>query len=66
MTTKARYFIGSDNSGHKYVVPAEQHEAWSEWANLPEDDERAWEAPEYATRIPGALSLLTFSDPVVE
>ncbi len=61
-----RFFIGCDNSAHRYVVPVVHRAEWEEWANLPEDDERAWDAPGYAKRIPGSLSLLTFAEPVIE
>lgn len=61
-----RYFIGCDNSSHRYVVPVAMRAEWEEWANLPEEDERSWEAPGWANRVPGSLALLTFAEPEVE
>lgn len=58
-----RYFIGSDNSGHKYLVPVSIMDEWTEWSNLSEDDERSWEPPAEAVRIDG--SLVTFCRPEV-
>lgn len=57
-----RYFIGHDNSGHQYIVPVSKRDEWFAWADLPDDDERGWEEPPYATRIGGGL---TFTDPRV-
>lgn len=55
-----RYFLGHDNSGHDYVVPVSRRDEWFRWLEIPEDDERSWEVPEYAKRIDGRL---TFTDP---
>lgn len=57
---KERFFEDSDNSGHHYVVPVARIEGWRAWRDLPEDDERGWHAPDYATRIDGGR--LTFTD----
>lgn len=60
-----RYFMSMDSSGHGYVIPvAKQHE-WEEWADIPGDDERAWDAPEFARPVGGSLACVTFSEPVV-
>ena len=58
-----RYFVGSDNSGHEYYVPISKRGEFQAWAELPEDDEAGWEAPEYAKRIDGRF---TFTDPRCE
>lgn len=55
-----RYFIGADESGHSYIVPVDQAEAWEQWRALPESDPAAWEAPAFARRLEGGL---TFTDP---
>jgi len=55
-----RYFIGSDNSGHEYLVPVELRAEWSAWQELDEDDERSWTVPGECQRIEGTL---TFTDP---
>ena len=62
MTTE-RYFIGSDNSGHEYYVPVSRQDEFQKWAELPDDDEAAWDTPEYAKRIDGSF---TFTDPRCE
>ena len=48
-----RYFLSSDNSGHNYIVPSKFKKEWNEWLELDEDDEMAWDAPEFAERIEG-------------
>ena len=58
-----RYFIGGDNSGHEYYVPVSREDEFREWAELPEEDERGWDAPEWATRIDGTF---TFVNPRCE
>ena len=55
-----RYFIGCDNSGHEYLVPVEHKKRWEIWSEIPDDDERKWDEPLYATRIEGTL---TFEKP---
>ena len=52
MNTK-RYFIGRDNSGHRYLVDAERQADWLAWSSLPEDDEAGWDQPSYARRLDG-------------
>ena len=55
-----RYFIGSDNSGHDYLVPVEKRDEFWAWSEMDEDDPASWEAPEYVKRCEGGL---TFTDP---
>lgn len=35
---KTRYFVGFDNSGHRYIVPADCRHDWAQWCELPEGD----------------------------
>mgnify|MGYP001575995552 FL=1 len=56
----ARYFIGSDNSGHKYAVSVLRRKEWDDWCDIQEGDERSWKVPDYADRIEGNF---TFTDP---
>ena len=62
---KTRYFVGFDNSGHRYIVPADFRHDWAQWCELPEDDEASWEVPEHieAIRIDGAY--FTFCEPTI-
>ena len=57
-----RYFIDSDNSSHNYLVDEAFREEWNEWNELPEDDEKSWEAPSFARRI-NSESSITFENP---
>lgn len=59
-TPPTRYFLAGDNSGHEYVVPVGRKEEWFAWLEIPEDDERSWDVPEYAKQVDGGL---TFTDP---
>lgn len=59
-----RYFMSMDGSGHWYVIPVARQHEWEEWTDIPEDDERAWEAPDFAKPVGGAPSCVTFSNPV--
>lgn len=60
-----RYFLSRDSSGHWYVVPVDKAVAWEEWTDIPEDDERAWTAPEFARSVGGSPSCITFKDPII-
>lgn len=62
---KTRYFIGFDNSGHRYLVPADCRYDWDIWCELPDDDEASCEVPGHiaAIRIDG--SFVTFCEPTV-
>lgn len=61
-----RYFLGRDNDGHWYIVPVAMAAEWEAWSAIPEDDERAWDAPEFAHRFGGAPCLVTFTTPHLE
>jgi hypothetical protein len=54
------YFLDQDCSTHWYVVPEARRVEWDAWCALDEDDEDAWEAPEYATRLNGSPTRVTF------
>jgi hypothetical protein len=58
-----RWFIGSDDSGHEYLVPLERVEEWHKFCAIPEDDEESWDVPAWAVRIDGGR--LTFSEPAI-
>lgn len=49
------FFLGSDESGQDYIVPCEKRAEFNEWTQLPEDDERGCEGPDYATPVEGGL-----------
>lgn len=53
-----RFLLRQDQSSHWYVIPEERAEAWRAWADLDEDDEAAWDAPEWATRIDSPYHLV--------
>ncbi len=61
--SELRYFIGHDNSGHRYYVPVERQAEWWKWTEIPEDDEAGWIEPDYAVKIEGGF---TFTDPRCE
>lgn len=55
-----KYFLDRDGSCHWYIVDADKRKEWYEWIELYEDDERSWEAPEYAKSIGGNPSRIEF------
>jgi hypothetical protein len=66
-----RYFIGTDDSCHTYLVPETKRAEWQKWEEFQSTDstkwsqeecDYAWTTPEYARRIDG-WSSLTFTDP---
>jgi len=58
-----RFFLAQDNDGHWYLIPVDRRAEWEAWTNIPSDDERSWESPEWATAIGGSPSQVTFTDP---
>jgi hypothetical protein len=58
-----RFFLSQDNDSHWYVVPLAKRVAWDEWCDIPSDDERSWDVPEWAAPVGGSPSLITFTDP---
>lgn len=70
-SSEERFFVGSDDSGHKYLVPTSKRAEWLAWEaqvaaydwldnpdeNIPDD------VPAYAKRIDGGT--LTFTDPKI-
>jgi len=58
-----RFFISSDDDGHRYLVPADKREEWNLWRNIPSEDERSWEVPSFATEIGMAPSNVEFELP---
>jgi hypothetical protein len=51
-----RFFLASDESGHRYAVPVERHHDFDEWLA----DADAIDPPSWALRIEGGF---TFTDP---
>jgi hypothetical protein len=58
-----RWFIGHDCSGHQYLIPEAREAEWGAFCEIPEDDERSWEVPDWAVRIDGGQ--LTFCFPYI-
>jgi hypothetical protein len=58
------FFLDRDNSSHWYLVPTPKREEWVRWTNLPEDDERSWDAPEFAKRLDGSPNRVEFQNPM--
>ena len=42
-----------DNDSHWYVIPFTCRAEWAAFCDIPEDDERGWDVPEWATRVDG-------------
>jgi len=63
MTPERRFKIVGDNSGHEYYIPVDCSSDWDTFMEIPEDDERSWDVPQYAVRIDGRF---TFTDPRCE
>lgn len=57
-----RFFLDQDSSCHWYLIPLEKAGEWSEFMDIPDDDERSWQVPEWAKMIDG-YSSITFADP---
>jgi len=60
-----RYYLTQDNDSHWYVVPVTKRDEWNAWLELDEDDEAAWEAPEWALRTYGSPGVVEFENPLI-
>lgn len=61
--SKVRYYLTQDSDCHWFVVPVDKREEWNAWTEIDSDDERAWEAPDFARSIGGSPSMVTFLEP---
>lgn len=52
-----RYILVQDGDTHWYVIPRDCESDWFEWVDSEEDD-----VPDYATRIGGGPSLVSFTN----
>ncbi|HEY3495958.1 MAG TPA: hypothetical protein VGK73_14770 [Polyangiaceae bacterium] len=57
------FFLAQDNSCHWYCVPTSKREEWEAWCDIPEDDERSWNEPDYARRLDGGPEQVEFQNP---
>lgn len=60
-----KYFLSTDCDGHWFVVPVVKKEEWNAWTSLGEDDENAWEAPEWAYSVGGSPEQVEFEFPKI-
>ena len=47
------YMEVKDNDSHRYIIPYENLADWDTFMEIPSDDERSWDVPEFAQRIDG-------------
>lgn len=59
------FFLDQDHSCHWYIVPEKNRKEWNEWREIDEDDERAWEAPEFASPLSRHPNKVIFKHPQV-
>ena len=46
-----KYFLDQDHSSYWYIIDAKHRNDWNEWLDLDENDERAWQAPDFAKKL---------------
>lgn len=63
--SEERFVLVGDDDGHWYMIPKDRIGEWWSWVDLPEDDERSWEAPDYALPLNGSPSNVSFTNPVI-
>ncbi len=47
------YMAVKDNDSHRYEIPKSKKNEWETFCEIPSDDERSWDVPEWANRIDG-------------
>ena len=50
---KDHFIEAKDNDSHRYKIPLSKRAEWQAFCEIPEDDERSWDVPEWAQRIDG-------------
>ena len=65
MTTRG-FFPARDNDGHWYLIPEANREEWDRFLNIPEDDQRSWDVPDFAESLGGFPGLNPVSDDPLE
>lgn len=57
---RLRFCLVEDTDCHWYVIPAERVSEWNRFAAFSDDEDS--DAPDWARRVPGSPSLVTFND----
>ena len=60
-----KYTLIQDNDWHWYVIPSNCQNDWSEWCEIPEDEEESWESPEFAREVWWCTSLVEFENFII-
>ena len=55
-----RHILVQDNDSHWYVISAWREPEWTKWLNLDSDDEKSWDAPDFAKEVNGSPSRVKF------
>lgn len=56
-----RFYLSQDGAGDDwYVIPVSKKQDWNKFCEIPEDDEASWDIPEWAVKVGGCTSLVTF------
>lgn len=59
------YVEAKDNDCHRYQIPSSKAGEWDKFLEIPSDDERSWDVPEWAERIDG-MPVKSFKDSVLQ
>ena len=60
-----KFFMATDNDSHWYVIPVAKADAWQAWLDLDDEDEEAWDTPDFALAVYGPPSAVTFENPLI-
>lgn len=63
---RERYYLDSDGDGHWFVIPVSKRKEWAKWCELDSEDEAAWTPPEFAKKVGGSYTLVTFESFKIE
>ena len=48
-----RFFLSQDNDSHWYLIREDHRKQWEDFLDIPSDDERSWDVPDWAIPIDG-------------
>lgn len=59
------YIAVKDNDTHRYQIPRSKKAEWEVFCEIPEDDEKSWDVPEWAERIDG-MPVKSFKQNIID
>jgi hypothetical protein len=60
VNTNQKFFMDTYDGDH-YIIPVDRAAEWNEWLEIPDDDERSWQVPDFVYAIGGCPTQVQFT-----